>query len=242
VYNTNTYDDIHYILHPFYRASVLQCVAVCCSVLQCVAVCCSVLQCVAVCCSERALYVSLVTRRMSETRKVSAIMSVTRLTYRALLWIYRALLWIYRALLWIYRALLWIYRALLWIYRALLCIVVIHRIMRSSVHIWVQWSVHTWGCSMCSWYTLMFVLYSHICTLHHIHICAHHNTNTHINKKEKHKTIIHPYMYMSSHSHMCPSQYEHTHKQTRKTRNYYTLIYVHFIAFTYVPITIRTHT
>ena len=32
-------------------ASLLQCVAVCCSVLQCVAVCCSVLQCVAVCCS-----------------------------------------------------------------------------------------------------------------------------------------------------------------------------------------------
>jgi len=30
-------------------ATVLQCVAVCCSVLQCVAVCCSVLQCVAVC-------------------------------------------------------------------------------------------------------------------------------------------------------------------------------------------------
>ena len=31
-------------------ASVLQCVAVCCSVLQCVAVCYRVLQCVAVCC------------------------------------------------------------------------------------------------------------------------------------------------------------------------------------------------
>ena len=32
-------------------ASVLQCVAVCCSALQCVAVCCSALQCVTVCCS-----------------------------------------------------------------------------------------------------------------------------------------------------------------------------------------------
>jgi len=32
-------------------ASVLQCVAVCCSVLQYAAVCCSVLQCVALCCS-----------------------------------------------------------------------------------------------------------------------------------------------------------------------------------------------
>jgi len=40
-----TYES-HCRHHPREYASVLQCVAVCCSGLQCVAVCCSVLQCV----------------------------------------------------------------------------------------------------------------------------------------------------------------------------------------------------
>jgi len=39
------------VISTFLSASMLQCVAVCCSVLQCVAGCCSVLRCVAVCCS-----------------------------------------------------------------------------------------------------------------------------------------------------------------------------------------------